>query len=52
MDDSTSEEDLFSTDDNKKRKAKKTEIKRLLKSDDFINSDIVNIEKQLKRNLG
>jgi hypothetical protein len=23
-----------------------------LKSDDFINSDIVNIEKQLKRNLG
>ena len=52
MDDSTSEEDLFSTDDNKKRKAKKNEIKRLLKSDDFINSDIVNIEKQLKRNLG
>ena len=48
----TSEEDLFSADDNKKRKAKKNEIKKLLKWDDFINSDIVNIEKQLKKNLG
>ena len=48
----SSEDDLFSSDDNKKRKAKKNKIKSLLKSPDFINSDIVNIEKKLKSNLG
>jgi hypothetical protein len=48
----SSEDDLFSDDDNKKRKAKKNKTKSLLKSDDFINSDIVSIEKRLKSNLG
>jgi len=48
----SSEEDLFSTDNSKKRKAIKNKIKSLLKSTDFINSDIVNIEKRLKSNLG
>ena len=52
MDSNATEEDLFSSDDSKKRKAKKNKIKELLRSTDFINSDIVNIEKQLKRNLG
>ena len=52
MDSSTSEDDLFSGDSDKKKKAKKNKTKELLRSSDFINSDIVNIEKQLKRNLG
>jgi hypothetical protein len=52
MDGSSEDEDLFSTDDNKKKKAIKAKTKELLKSSDFINSDIVNIEKQLRRNLG
>jgi hypothetical protein len=43
---------LSSSDDAKRKKAIKGEKKRLLKSPDFINSDIANIEKQLKRNLG
>ncbi len=51
-DTSYSEEDLSSSDDAKRKKAIKGEKKRLLKSPDFINSDIANIEKQLKRNLG
>ena len=48
----SSEDDLFSNDDSKKRKAKKNKIKSLLRSTDFINSDIVNIERVLKKNLG
>lgn len=52
MDSSINDDDLFSGDKDKARKAKKNETKRLLKWDDFINSDIVNIEKQLKKNLG
>ncbi len=52
IDATSSEDDLFSSDDTKKRKAIKSKTKELLKSSDFINSDIVNIEKQLKKNLG
>ena len=48
----TPDEDLYSTDPDKNRKAKEKTRKSLLKSTDFINSDIANIEKKLKNNLG
>jgi hypothetical protein len=48
----TPDDDLYSTDPDKKRKAKEKTRKALLKSSDFINSDIANIEKKLKWNLG
>lgn len=48
----SNEDDLFSSDKDKQNKAKKNKIKNLLKSSDFINADIVNIEKRLKSNLG
>lgn len=51
MADST-EEDLSSWDSEKQKKARKQKKKTLLKSNDFINSDIANIEKKLKWNLG
>ena len=52
MDSSVNDDDLSSWDTDKARKAKKNKRKELLKSADFINYDIANIEKQLKRNLG
>lgn len=52
MDAGTNEDDLFSSDDAKQKKAVKKKKQELLKSSDFINSDIVNIERQLKKNLG
>lgn len=52
MDNSVNDDDLSSGDKDKANKAKKKKRKELLKSTDFINSDIVNIEKQFKKNLG
>ena len=52
MDSSVNDDDLSSGDKDKARKAKKNKRKELLRSTVFINSDIANIEKQLKRNLG
>lgn len=47
----TPDDDLYSSDPEKKKKAKEKTRKALLKSSDFINSDIANIEKKLKNNL-
>lgn len=47
----TPDDDLYSSDPDKVRKAKDKTRRSLLKSSDFINSDIANIEKKLKSNL-
>ena len=47
----TPDDDLNSSDPEKKKKAKERTRKALLKSTDFINSDIARIESKLKSNL-